>query len=120
MMFIFRAAFWLSVVILLLPGDPEAGAEAPRVTLVEALGAARATVDDLSRFCVRNPDVCATGEAVVEVMADKARYGFEQIQGYLDRATIEAEAEGTLTPDDIDEPWQEPGLPDDRVASAGT
>lgn len=98
MMFLLRAAFWLCVVILFLPADPDRPADAPSVTVVEAFMAARATVADLALFCDRNPDVCATGEAVVDVMVDKASYGIEQIQGYL--------AEGTLTEDDVEVPWQ--------------
>ena len=34
-MFILRAAFWLSVVVLLLPGDPNSGTNAPRVSAVD-------------------------------------------------------------------------------------
>ena len=36
-MFLVRAAFWLAVVVLLLPGDPNSGANAPRVSAIEAL-----------------------------------------------------------------------------------
>lgn len=98
MMFLLRAAFWLCVVILFLPADPNRPEDAPSVTVLEAFMAARATVADLAQFCDRNPDVCATGEAVVDVMVDKASYGIEQIQGYLD--------EDTLTSEDVEVPWQ--------------
>lgn len=105
MFFLLRAAFWLCVVVMLLPGDPERGIDAPRVTLFEALGAAQATVTDIAHFCDRNPAVCTTGGNVVQVMGDKASYNARQLQEYLTR---EGESEGTLTPEDTAAPWVEP------------
>lgn len=99
MMFLLRAVFWLCVVILFLPANPDRPADAPSVTVLEAFMAARATVADLAQFCDRNPDVCATGGAVVDVMVDKASYGLEQIRRHLDD-------EGTLTEEDVEVPWQ--------------
>ena len=103
MRFLLRAIFWMTVVILILPSDPESGPEAPQVTLVQALEALRGTVNDLSHFCVRNPDLCETGETVIQVVADKARYGIEQLQAYLDQ---NAGGDNTLTADDAVIPWQ--------------
>ena len=103
MRFIFRTVFWLTLIFLLLPSDPDAGPDAPRVTLMEALDAVRGTVADLSQFCVRNPDLCETGGEIVQVVADKARYGLDQIQTMLDDNGV---AENTLTADDTTIPWQ--------------
>jgi hypothetical protein len=106
-MFLLRSAFWLTVVILLIPADPQSG-EAPRVTLVNALVAAQATFADVSGFCERNPDVCITGSAAIDVFAEKAGNGVELIRTYLDgEAPAENEGErGTLTTDDLAQPWQ--------------
>jgi hypothetical protein len=82
-MFLLRTAFWLSVVVLLLPADTGTGDKAPRVTAFEAMVAARAAVSDLSQFCVRNPDVCETGGTAFHVFADKVRYGAKMITGYF-------------------------------------
>ena len=76
-MFLFRAAFWLAVVVLLLPGDPNTGTEAPRVSAMQALVATRSAIADFSTFCDRNPDTCATGSTAVQVFASKVRYGAE-------------------------------------------
>jgi hypothetical protein len=103
MRFLLRTVFWLTVIILLLPSDPDAGPEAPQVTLVDALDAVRATITDLSQFCVRNPELCETGETVIQVVADKARYGIEQLQIYLDQDAV---GENTLTAEDAGIPWQ--------------
>ena len=40
-MFLVRTAFWLSIVVLLIPADAETGEQAPRVSALEALSAAR-------------------------------------------------------------------------------
>jgi hypothetical protein len=113
-MFLLRSAFWLTIVILLIPADPQSG-EAPRVTVVNALMAARATVADLSGFCNRNPDVCITGGAAIDVFAEKAGNGVEMIYRYLDDAGAEpARDSGTLTTDDLALPWQG-DVPDDSV-----
>ena len=105
-MFLLRSAFWLTLVIFLIPADPQTG-EAPRVSLVNAFMAAQATVADLSGFCDRNPDVCVTGGAAIGIFAEKAENGVEMIYHYFDgTAAGEAEGErGTLTTDDLALPW---------------
>ncbi len=117
-MFLLRSAFWLTIVILLIPADPDTG-EAPRVTLVNALSAVRATVTDVSGFCDRNPDVCITGNAAIQLVGEKAGDGIELIYHYLggtdeskagsgiDMAPGAPEAvRGTLTTDDVALPWR--------------
>jgi hypothetical protein len=107
-MFLLRTAFWLSVVVILLPADPETGGEAPRVTAFQALSAAQSAAHDVSQFCVRNPDVCDTGGTAFHVFADKVRYGTRMIYGYFgdDRSDEAAPARETLTPDDAKPEWQ--------------
>lgn len=111
-MFLLRTAFWLSVVVILLPGDPETGEDAPRVSAFQALSAAQSAAHDLSQFCDRNPDVCETGGAAFTVFSEKVRYSARQLYGYFsdDQASGEP-ARGTLTPDDAEPEW--------RAASAG-
>ena len=107
-MFLLRSAFWLTLVILLIPADPESG-EAPRVSLVNAFMAAQATVADLSGFCERNPDVCVTGGAAIGIVAEKAENGVQMLYRYFDGEGNPADAEGnrgTLTTDDLALPWQ--------------
>lgn len=109
-MFLIRAAFWLSIVIFLIPADPKSGADAPRVTVVETLVAARATIADLSAFCERNPDVCVTGSAAFRLFADKAENGVRMLYEYFD-APSEAPANagsGTLSREDTLPAWRGP------------
>lgn len=105
-MFLLRAAFWLSVVVILLPADTETGDKAPRVTALEALVAARSAVEDFSQFCTRNPDVCVTGEGAMHVFADKVRYGAKMLYGYFGEDGEPARAApDTLKPDDAKPKW---------------
>jgi hypothetical protein len=114
-MFLLRAAFWLTLVVLFIPGDPQTGAEAPRVGALQALDAAQATVADLSSFCDRNPDVCVTGSAAFRVFSEKAQNGVRILRGYLEspgeKSAPNRDASGTLEKGDRNPPWQQPRHP---------
>ncbi len=86
-----RTAFWLSIVILLLPTgrDDKAEDSASKVSLNQAVSAASDTASDLVGFCGRNPAVCETGQSAVKVFADKAKYGASMLYEW---------AAGTNTP----------------------
>ncbi|HEV7283532.1 DUF5330 domain-containing protein [Kaistia defluvii] len=113
-MFILRAAFWFSVVVLLIPGDPSHGVQAPRVDAIDALLAARGAVADLSGMCERQPDVCSHGGAALAAFGAKARYGaqllYSTIDGSLAGATLPGAQPGgsTLTPADVEPNWRAP------------
>ena len=64
MFFLLRMAFWVSVVLVLLPsGGSQHTVSAPGADLgaVEAVSAASATVSDMRHFCARQPEACAVG-----------------------------------------------------------
>ena len=84
MSFLIRAAFWLSLVILILPADRENTSDNASLSTSEALVAAQATVRDFTSFCSRQPEVCAAGEVAIENFSAKARYGAKQVYIYLD------------------------------------
>jgi hypothetical protein len=112
-MFLLRAAFWLTIVILLIPADPQSG-EAPRVTIINAFMAARATIADLSGFCERNPDVCVTGGAAFDIFTEKAENGVRMLYRYFDEDSEDQPADvesghGTLNTEDLALPWRGPG-----------
>ena len=108
-MFLIRAVFWLSVVILFIPADPETGAEAPRVTAIAALVAARTTIADISGFCDRNPDVCTTGGAAFQLFSEKAHSGVRMLYRYFDKAGDKSEVDqGTLKREDLLPAWHAP------------
>jgi hypothetical protein len=63
MFFLLRMAFWLGVVLVLLPtGGAQRGPTGNEVNASEAISAASATVHDLKGFCGREPTACAVGE----------------------------------------------------------
>lgn len=66
-MFLIRAAFWLGLVLLILPTNAE--------TQKEVVGAAEAAFSDLAGFCLRNPEVCDNGRQAVERLIEKAMFG---------------------------------------------
>jgi len=108
-MFLIRAAFWLSVVILFIPANPETGTEAPRVTAIEALVAAKTTIADLSGFCTRNPDVCTTGDAAFQLFSEKAHNGVRMLYRYFGEAGGKTEVDrGTLNREDLLPSWHKP------------
>ncbi|MBN8996525.1 MAG: DUF5330 domain-containing protein [Rhizobiales bacterium] len=120
MFFLMRVAFWLSVVVWMIPADPQSGADAPRVTMVQAFMAARATIADLSGFCGRNPDVCVTGHAAAQIFSNKAETGVRMLYQYLNEPGTAAEEspaaapadsalQGTLTPADMVPAWRGKG-----------
>jgi len=86
MFFLLRAAFWLSLVILLIPADP---ADTPAsggktVSTLEALGAAQSTLDDVKGFCGRNPAACDVGRSALDTFGAKARTGARWVYEQLD------------------------------------
>ncbi len=103
--FLFRTVFWLGVVVLLLPGDPNSGTDAPRVSAMQALLATRSAIADVSTFCDRNPQACATGSTAVQVFASKVRYGAELLSGYLNHGP-NASDRGTLNTEDVQPAWR--------------
>lgn len=112
-MFLIRTAFWLSVVIMLIPADPQSETPAPRVSMFEAFSSARAVAADFSNFCERNPDVCVTGAAAFQVFAEKAQNGARLLFRYFDETTKTdgADDQGTLTERDRAPAWQGPRGP---------
>ena len=83
MFFLLRAAFWLSLAVLLLPSGEDGQPQTAQVSTGEAIYAAQTFVADISGFCERNPDTCQTGEQALKTFGSKARYGAKLVYGYL-------------------------------------
>src|SRR5262245_56165558 len=67
MLFLLRTAFWLMIIVLLLPTDERQRSE--------VYGTAQAAVHDLATFCDRNPETCAKGKDAFGVLVQKAQFG---------------------------------------------
>lgn len=96
MMFLVRVAFWLSIVIILLPSgsqQPKAGA----IDTAGAVSAASAAVADMRRFCARQPEACAVGSQAALTFGYKAQAGAKMLYEFLSDAVAPAET-GSVTP----------------------
>jgi hypothetical protein len=93
MFFLLRVAFWLSVVVILLPSAPTSRNESGRqVGAVEALGAAQAAVEDARGFCSRRPDACETGSQAFHTFGQKAQNGAKILYEFLSDRFADAPA----------------------------
>ena len=87
MFFLLRMAFWLSIVLILLPsGTAQQAQPAGDVGASDAISAASATVQDLRGFCVRQPDACTVGSHVAVSLGYKAQAGAKMLYEFLSEA----------------------------------
>lgn len=69
--FLIRTAFWLSLVLLVIPfGGKD---NEPTVGAIEAFFAARAVIDDMSGLCERRPQACEVGRSAFHTIGTRAR-----------------------------------------------
>jgi hypothetical protein len=99
MFFLLRMAFWLGLVLILLPtGSSQQAVPATAVNASEAISAASATVGDLRQFCSRQPDACTVGSHVATELGYKAQAGAKMLYDVLSQALASKEpAKDTAT-----------------------
>jgi hypothetical protein len=91
--FIIRSAFWLSLVLLLIPfGSSQDG---QMVNPLQAMFAAKGAIEDIAGMCERKPDVCAVGRAAVHTIGVRAREGARMAYQALDGADEDVDLPGT-------------------------
>jgi hypothetical protein len=71
-MFFVRAAFWIFLILLLMPTNDREKAD--------FYTAASRTLSDLGSFCTRNPDVCDSTGAIVESLLRKVRNTVDMLE----------------------------------------
>jgi hypothetical protein len=98
--FLIRCAFWLSLVLLIIPLGGAGGEDTETVGPIQALSAAREAVGDLSGICERKPDVCLTGKAALHTIGVRAREASRIAFDLLDEKVGEPDATttGTVAP----------------------
>lgn len=80
MFFLLRMAFWLGLVLVLLPRDKTPESEKlPQVSVSDAVQAATAAVSDMSQFCKRQPQACEVGGQAATVIGVRAEDGARKI-----------------------------------------
>ena len=97
MFFLIRAAFWLSIVIILLPTNSQQNKSAPTIETAEAVSAASAAVSDMKKFCARQPDACTVGSQAAVAFGYKAQASAKMLYDFLTDALAPAET-GSVTP----------------------
>ncbi|MFZ2159488.1 MAG: DUF5330 domain-containing protein [Bradyrhizobium sp.] len=127
MFFLLRMAFWLGLVLVLLPREktPESD-KLPQIGASEAVSAATAAVSDMSQFCKRQPTACEVGGQAATVIGQRAQDGARKLYhiitdkkapdhtgsiGSIENAgiSVAAASHDTLTPDDLAADWR--GVP---------
>lgn len=131
MFFLMRVAFWLCVVLALLPtSGSKQSAQAPtpdsEFKAVEAFSAAAATVSDMRHFCERQKDACAIGSQAAVAFGQRAQAGAQMVYEFINERLVPQEtgsvaspasggkqaapvtraSQNTLTPNDLLAPWR--------------
>ena len=127
MFFLLRTAFWICIVLALLPtggGSQPKKAEAS-IGPIEAVSAAGAAVSDMSQFCGRQPEACVVGAQAASVIGQRAQAGAKMVYEFISEKMVPAEtgsvtavkpanpagtrsAQQTLTPADLQPAWRGP------------
>jgi hypothetical protein len=124
MRFLFKLAFWLSIVVILLPTAPSQQDQSSQVTTSEAMSAANSALADMRQFCARQPDACTIGSQALNQFGQKAQAAAKMLYEFLnDRFGKEASrplasdkaqpanakpSQNTLSPGDLTAPWRAP------------
>jgi hypothetical protein len=124
MRFLLRMAFWLAVILVLLPSGGSQPAPKVSVSAADAMSAAGATVSDMKQFCGRQSEACAIGSQVVVALGHRAQAGAKVLYEFLsdklgpsDTGALSKAATGraasrpsqhTLTPADLAPAWRGP------------
>jgi hypothetical protein len=146
MFFLLRMAFWLGVVLILLPsGSAQHAAQTNDIGTSGAISAASATVQDMRGFCTRQPDACTVGSQVAVSLGYRAQAGAKMLYDFLTEALAPKEtgalphgaaprgsvakaepvksspdraSQNTLTPADLAPAWHGPQPPKDAKHAA--
>ena len=80
MFFLLRMAFWLGLVLVLLPREKTPESEKlPQLGASEAVSAATAAVSDMSQFCKRQPAACEVGGQAATAIGQRAQEGARKL-----------------------------------------
>ena len=80
MFFLLRMAFWLGLVLVLLPREKTPESEKlPQIGASEAISAATAAASDMGQFCKRQPAACEVGGQAATAIGQRAQDGARQL-----------------------------------------
>ena len=101
MFFLLRLAFWLGLVLVLLPREKTPESEKlPQISASQAVQAATAAVSDMSQFCKRQPQACEVGGQAASVIGQRAEDGARKVYHIItDKKAPDASATDKRAPD---------------------
>ena len=100
MFFLLRMAFWLGLVLVLLPTDKTPDSDkSPQIGAADAISAATAAMSDMSQFCTRQPAACTVGGQAATVIGARAQSGAKKVYQFI---TDKAEKNETKTPEAVE------------------
>ncbi|MGE3144632.1 MAG: DUF5330 domain-containing protein [Pseudorhodoplanes sp.] len=123
MFFLLRCAFWICVVLALLPlGTPQPGSKDSAVGALDALSAAGAAVSDMGQFCDRQPEACQIGGKAAVAFGQRAQAGAKVLYEFISEKMAPSEtgsvsaqkgpkalpSQHTLNPSDLEPGWRGP------------
>jgi Family of unknown function (DUF5330) len=130
MFFLLRMAFWLGLVLVLLPREKTPESEKlPQIGASQAVQAATAAVSDMTQFCKRQPAACEVGGQAASVIGQRAEDGARKLYKIItdkrasdrtgsigvvetaDSSPTDLAPRDTLTPDDLAAEWRMPPAP---------
>ncbi|MEO3387861.1 DUF5330 domain-containing protein [Mesorhizobium sp. CAU 1741] len=82
--FLIKSAFWLSLVLLLIPFGGEGSDDEASIGAVETFIAAQAVIGDVAGLCERRPDACEIGKSALHTIGVRAKEGARIAYGMLD------------------------------------
>src|SRR4051795_9854934 len=126
MFFLLRMAFWLGLVLVLLPREKTPASDRlPQLGASQAVSAATAAVSDIGQFCKRQPAACEVGGQAATVIGHRAQEGARKLYQIitdkrasdrtgsiggvdLGEAPLASLGADTLRPDDLLAEWRAP------------
>jgi hypothetical protein len=83
MFFLLRAAFWIGLILVLVPSGSNDPSPPNQFGAGEAISAAATAIADASRFCSRQPDACAVGSQAASAVGQRAQAGAKRLYGIV-------------------------------------
>jgi hypothetical protein len=97
MWFLIKMAFWLGLVLVLLPTGGSQPAPKMQVSALDAMSAAKAAVGDMQQFCERQPDACVVGSQTAVALGQRAQVGAKMLYEFLSEQLGSSDASSTST-----------------------
>jgi len=91
MFFLLRVAFWLTIVLALLPSGSSQPGVQTKVATADAMVAAGAAVSDMSGFCDRQPEACVVGAQTAIAIGQRAQAGARMVYEFINQRVVQGE-----------------------------